>query len=124
MSFWEVLWSIVLIFLFVAYLMVLFAIITDLFRDHDTSGWGKALWLICLLLLPFVTALLYVIVNGRAMAERSVERQLSARQSEEEYIRKVARTDAASQIEAAKRLLDQGALTPAEFEQIKHTAMP
>ncbi|WP_067535056.1 SHOCT domain-containing protein [Nocardia crassostreae] len=124
MSFWEVLWSVFLIFLFVAYLLLLFTILSDLFRDPDMRGLVKVLWVICLLFLPFVTALLYVLVHGRAMAERSADRQLRARYAREDYIRDVARVDAASQIAAAKQLLDQGAITRSEFEQIKHTALP
>ena len=70
-SFWEFFWFIVVFFLFVAYLRVLFAIITDLFRDHQMSGWLKALWLLFLFLIPFLSALIYLIVRNQGMTERS-----------------------------------------------------
>ncbi|MFG1795667.1 SHOCT domain-containing protein [Nocardia sp. NPDC049149] len=124
MSFWDFLWFSVLTFLFVAYLMILFAIISDLFRDRSTSGWVKALWIICLLVLPFVTALLYLIVRGNSMAERRGVENLRYYEAENEYIRTVAGIDSSSQIATAKRLLDNGAITDEEFKRIKETILP
>lgn len=123
MSFWDIIWFIVVSFLFVAYLMVLFSILTDLFRDKDTSGWAKAIWVVFLLICPFLAALIYLIVRGKSMAERRVADTLELKAAQDEYIRKVAGADAASQIATGKKLLDEGAISAEEFEQIKRTAL-
>ena len=73
MSFWEIVWFIIITFAFVAYLMVLFHILTDLFRDRETSGLVKAIWIIALIFLPLLTSLMYLIVRGKGMAERSMK---------------------------------------------------
>ncbi|WP_069163244.1 SHOCT domain-containing protein [Nocardia altamirensis] len=124
MSFWDFLWFTILTFLFVAYLMILFAIMSDLFRDRATSGWVKALWIICLLVFPFVTALIYLIVRGNSMAERRGVENLRYYEAENEYIRTVAGIDSSSQIATAKRLLDNGAITDEEFKRIKEAILP
>src|SRR5918998_2012394 len=73
MSFWDVVWFIVITFAFAAYLMVMFSIITDLFRDPDASGIAKAAWSVALIFVPFLTAIVYMIARGNAMAERSLQ---------------------------------------------------
>jgi len=72
-SFWDIVWFIFISFVFIAYLMILFSILGDLFRDKDTSGFVKALWVIALLVVPFLTALIYLIVRGHGMADRSAK---------------------------------------------------
>ncbi|MEU7138148.1 SHOCT domain-containing protein [Nocardia sp. NPDC046473] len=124
MSFWDFLWFSIMTFLFVAYLMILFSIISDLFRDRDTSGWAKALWVVCLLVLPFVTALVYLITRGNSMAERRGADRLRYYEAENEYIRTVAGIDSSSQIATAKKLLDNGTITDEEFKRIKETILP
>ncbi|MFI9504648.1 SHOCT domain-containing protein [Nocardia sp. NPDC052566] len=124
MSFWNVIGYILLSFLFIAYLIVLFAIIADLFHDHDTSGWLKALWVVCLIFLPFITALIYLIVHGTAMSDRRAAEALRYQVAQDEYIRNVAQVDTATQIATARKLLDQGAITQDEFDQIKNTMLP
>ncbi|WP_454855101.1 SHOCT domain-containing protein [Promicromonospora soli] len=123
MDFWDFFWLMVYSFFFVAYLMVLFQIVADLFRDKELSGWWKALWIIFLIFLPVLTALVYLIARGRGMAGRQFEQVTEARRDTESYIREVAATAPADQIASAKSLLDSGAITPAEFERLKAKAL-
>ena len=123
-SFWDFFWLLIWGFFFVYFLMILFQIISDLFRDRDLSGWVKALWIIALVFVPFLSALIYLIVRGRGMAERNAASLRSAQASTESYIKDVAGTgNAAEQIATAKGLLDQGTITTAEFEQLKAKAL-
>ena len=123
MSFWEVLWFCFVSFVFIAYLMVMFSIIADIFRDPDTSGGVKAVWLIALIFLPFVTAIAYLITRGKGMQERSARTAAAARQQQDDYIRQVAGSSPAEQIEKAQAMLDRGAITPGEFDQLKAKAL-
>jgi Short C-terminal domain len=123
-SFWDFFWLLVWGFFFVYFLMILFQIIGDLFRDRDLSGWSKALWIIALVFIPFLSMLIYLVVRGRGMAERNAAAFRNAQASTESYIKDVAATgNAAEQIATAKGLLDQGTITTAEFEQLKAKAL-
>ncbi|WP_433609383.1 SHOCT domain-containing protein [Prescottella agglutinans] len=122
-SFWDFLWVILVSFAFVAYLMLLFSIITDLFRDHKSSGWVKAIWVVFLIILPFITALIYLIVKGDDMTKRSVQAAQQMQDAQESYIRQVAGKSGAEQIADAKALLDAGTITPQEFESLKAKAL-
>ncbi|MFD4355930.1 SHOCT domain-containing protein [Nocardia sp. NPDC058519] len=123
MSVWDVLWVIIVSFCFVAYLMLMFYLLTDLFRDRNTSGWVKAVWVVCLFLFPLLTGLVYLIVRGSGMAERTAEAHKQARTETEDYIRQAAGTNSAAQIADGKKLLDAGAITEAEFQQLKAKAL-
>jgi type VI protein secretion system component VasK len=124
MSFWDVVWFIFISFIFIAYLMILFSIITDLFRDRETSGWVKAVWFIALLFLPFLTALIYVIARGKGMAERSAASHQAARREQEAYIKEVAgKTSPTDQIAQAQAMLDAGTITKPEFDVLKAKAL-
>ena len=125
MSFGDVIWFIVISFAFIAYLMVMFSIIMDLFRDHEVSGVMKAVWIICLIFLPFLTALVYLIVRGGSMAERNVKSAQAMQAQQDAYIKSVAGSGAspADQIAQAKGLLDAGSITQAEFDQLKAKAL-
>lgn len=123
MDFWDVLWLIIVSFAFVAYLMLLWTIFGDLFRDHKTSGWVKALWVVFLFIIPFLTALLYLIVRGPGMAERAQAQFAHDKEARDTYIRETAGQSAAAQIADAKALLDSGAITEAEFAEIKAKAL-
>lgn len=117
---WIFLWS----FVFIAYLMVLFSIIGDLFRDHKLNGWWKALWIIFLIFVPFLTALIYLIARGRGMAERSVKEAVQVQSDTDAYIRQVAGSKSPSEeIAHAKELLDAGSITQAEYDQLKAKAL-
>jgi hypothetical protein len=93
--FMDVFWSILVFFVWVAWLLVLFRIIGDIFRRHDASGWGKAAWLIFVIVLPFLGVLVYLIANGSDMARRDMEHAAASRAEFDEYIRSVAREQSA-----------------------------
>ena len=127
MDFWNNIWNVIGVFFwsfaFIAYLFALFAIIGDLFRDHKLNGVFKAIWILFLIFVPFLTALVYLIARGKGMAERS---QKAAKQSEAattQYIREVAGSTPADDIAKAKSLLDSGAITQAEYESLKAHAL-
>jgi hypothetical protein len=123
-SFWDYLWSAVVIFAFIAYLMILFNILADLFgRDHKTSGWVKAIWVVFLIAVPYLTALVYLIVRGQGMAERARDQALQAKQQADEYIRDAAGRSPAQEIADAKALLEAGTITAAEFDSLKAKAL-
>lgn len=124
MDFWDVVWFILISFAFVAYLMVMFSIIGDLFRDHTVSGWAKAGWILALIFLPFLTALVYVIARGQGMAERSARSYEEARQQQETYIKEVAgAATPADEIAKAKAMYDAGTITREEFDTLKSKAL-
>ncbi|AWK71761.1 hypothetical protein CBI38_09295 [Rhodococcus oxybenzonivorans] len=122
-SFWDLLWYTLVVFAFVAYLMILFQILGDLFRDRAMSGFTKTLWIIFLIVLPYITAFVYLIARGRGIAERQLEAHNSARQATDRYIREVAGKSAADQIADAKALLDAGTINQAEYDTLKAKAL-
>ena len=123
MSFWDIIWFIIVTFAFVAYLMVLFSILSDLFRDKETGGFVKAVWVIALIFVPFLTALIYLIARGHGMAERNVKAAEEMQQAQNAYIRDVAGSSPADQIHKGKELLDAGAISQAEYDAIKAKAL-
>lgn len=122
-SFWDVVWLIIISFAFIAYLIVLFSIISDLFRDHKSSGWAKAVWVICLFIFPLITALVYLIVKGGDMSKRSVAEAQHMKDMQDQYIKQTAGTSPAQQIADAQKLLDSGSITPEEFAALKAKAI-
>ncbi|MET4223409.1 SHOCT domain-containing protein [Oerskovia enterophila] len=124
-SFMDWFWLMIWWFFFFMYLMILFRILADLFRDHELSGWWKALWIIALVLVPFLTALIYVIARGRGMAERQMQDVSQAKAQTDAYIRGVAKSEssAATQISDAKALLDAGVIDENEFATLKAKAL-
>jgi type VI protein secretion system component VasK len=124
MVFWDFLWLLIWSFLFVTFLMVLFQIFGDLFRDPELSGWAKAAWVIGLIVFPWLMILVYLIARGKGMAERQAGAMRSAQKSTDEYIQTVAsRSTPADQISSAKALLDSGTISQAEFDQLKAKAL-
>jgi hypothetical protein len=125
MTFWQYFWLLAWAFLFVAWLMLLFSVFADLFRDRELGGVGKALWVIFLIVLPLVGVLIYLIVRGRGMSERSAAQVKEVRQAQEDYIRSVAgpTVSPAAQIAEAKALLASGDITTSEFEALKAKAL-
>ena len=120
----EWLWWLMAVFFMVVYFMMLFRIIIDVFRNHASSGWVKAGWLIFLLVVPLIAMLVYVIANGKQMAQRDVEQYQAVKQSQDDYIRSVATTsDPSTQIAQAHALLEKGAITQQEFDSIKAKAL-
>jgi hypothetical protein len=119
----EVFWSMLIFFAFVIWLWILFTVLGDIFRRHDASGWGKVLWIIFVVVLPYLGVFIYLIAEHKGMTERSIERQQAAQKQSDEYVRSVAQSSPADQIAQAKGLLDSGAITQAEFDQIKQQAL-
>ena len=124
-SFWDFLWLLIWSYIFVAYLILLFHIFGDLFRDRDLGGFAKALWTIGLIFFPFLIVLIYLIVRGKGMAERQMGAARQAQADTDRYIKSVAGTtsSAADQIASAKALLDNGSIDQAEFDQLKAKAL-
>ena len=111
-------------FLFVMYLMVLFHIFGDLFRDDETGGGVKALWVVLLILLPFLGILLYLIVRGKGMGNRQAAQMQAAQSAFDDRIRSATSSSSpADQIAQAKALLDSGAIDQAEFDTLKAAAL-
>ncbi|MGH3507619.1 MAG: SHOCT domain-containing protein [Nocardioidaceae bacterium] len=125
MSFWDIVWFICISFAFVAYLMVMFTILTDLFRDTETSGFAKAVWVVALIFLPLLTSLVYLVSRGRGMAERASRNAQQMREQQDAYIKEVAGTTAtpAEQIAKAREMLDSGVITQEEYDRLKAKAL-
>ena len=126
MSFWDVVWFIFISFAFVAYLMVVFSIIADLFRDQAVSGVVKAIWIVALVVFPLVTSLVYVIARGRGMTERAQGEAAQRRREQEAYLRELAAESSSSpaqDIARAREMLDAGTITQGEYERLKEKAL-
>ena len=121
-TFWHWFWLVIEIFLLLTYLTVLFQIFGDLFRDRHTSGLKKALWLLLLFVAPLLGALIYLLVRGKGMAERSAAAARQVKAATDSYIREVAASPA-QEIAQAKQLLDTGAITPEEYADLKARAL-
>lgn len=123
-GFWDFFWLMLWAYVFIAYLMVLFQVIMDVFRDRTLNGWARVVWLIALFIAPPVTALVYLIARGRGMGERQLKVAADSRAAAEEYVRSVAGTaDPAESINKAKALLDSGAISAAEYDVLKAKAL-
>ena len=122
-TFGQVLLAVLEVFLFAAWLMILFVIISDLFRDHSMSGWGKAAWVIFLIFVPFLAALIYLIARGDGMRERSLAQQQEAQKQLDTYIRQTASSggggSAADELTKLSKLHDEKKLSDEEFERAK-----
>jgi Phospholipase_D-nuclease N-terminal/Short C-terminal domain len=118
-SFGELLLVVVEIFLFVVWIWILFTIITDIFRDHEMSGWAKALWILFLVFIPFLTGLVYLIVRGSGMRDRAIKAQTDAKKHFDEYVREQAHASPADELHKLNELREKGALSQAEFDQAK-----
>jgi ABC-type multidrug transport system fused ATPase/permease subunit len=125
-SFGDIFWSVLWFFFLFIWIMVLFHVLTDLFRDHSVSGVQKTLWVLFLVFLPFLAVFIYLIVRGKGMGERAAAQQQRAQQQFEGYVRNVAATSETTpteQIAKAKELLDAGAIDQSEFERLKAKAL-
>jgi hypothetical protein len=122
----NVFWTIMIFFIWVIWFWLLITVFIDLFRRHDLSGWLKALWAIFVIVLPYLGVFVYLITQGRHMAERNAREAQAAQAQLDDRIRSVASSNgggAASEIEKANQLLASGAITQAEFDQIKQKAL-
>jgi hypothetical protein len=116
--FLDVLWTMFIFFAWVIWFFLLFRVFGDIFRRHDLSGWGKVGWTVLVIILPFIGVFIYLLVNSQGLAERDTSQAQKAQSQMDDYIRTTAGGSAA-EIEKAKQLLDSGAITQAEFDQIK-----
>jgi len=122
-NFWDFILLILSTGVMIAYLLILFQIVVDLFRDHELGGGWKALWIIGLIVIPGLTAIIYIIGRGRGMAERQRASMQRAKEDTDAYIRNVAGKSPGEQIADAKALLDAGTITQDEFARLKAKAL-
>ena len=123
MDLWGWIWFFFWMFAYIAYLFVLIYIVIDIFRDHELNGWMKALWLILLLFVPWITGLVYLIVRGKGMAERSARKQVEYQEYSQEELRNISFASPTEEIAKAQALRDQGVITDGEFEALKAKAL-
>jgi hypothetical protein len=107
------------IFFFVIWIWILITILSDLFRDHELSGWSKALWVLFLVFIPFITALIYLIARGGGMRERALKAQAEARNHMDAYIQEQAHVSPADELHKLNELKEKGAISAEEFEKAK-----
>jgi ABC-type multidrug transport system fused ATPase/permease subunit len=121
--FLDVLWTMFIFFLWIIWFWLLFTVFVDVFRRHDIGGGRKALWLIFVIILPFLGVFIYIITENDGMTQRNIERAQAQRAQLDDYVRETAGGGAAAEIANAKTLLDQGTITQAEFDAIKQKAL-
>jgi Short C-terminal domain/Phospholipase_D-nuclease N-terminal len=122
--FLDVLWTMLIFFAWIIWFWLLITVFADLFRRHDIGGGMKTLWIIFVILLPFLGVFIYLISQGRHMAERNVKSMQAQQAQMDAHIKSVASSSgAADEIDKAKKLLDSGAITQAEFDAIKAKAL-
>ena len=120
----NVFWTIIIVFAWVAWFWVLIIVISDLFSRHDIGGWAKALWMLFVIVVPFLGVFIYVISQGKGMGERRDKQVKASQQEFDSYVRQVAASEGpADQIAKAKQLLDSGTIDQAEFDRIKAQAL-
>ena len=122
-NFWDLILLMISTFLFVAYLVIMFQIVVDLFRDPDLGGGSKVLWIIGLVLVPLLTAIVYIVARGDSMARRQQASVRRAQSETEHYIKSVAGQSPATAIAEAKALLDAGTISQEEFARLKAKAL-
>jgi hypothetical protein len=122
--FLDILWTTLIFFAWVIFIWIAITVLIDVFRRHDISGWGKAAWVIFVVILPWIGVLVYLIANHDGMTERRMKEAQVSQAQFDDYVRTTAGTGgAASEIERAKQLLDSGTITQAEFDAIKAKAL-
>jgi ABC-type multidrug transport system fused ATPase/permease subunit len=121
--FLDVLWTMFIFFLWVIWFWLLFTVFVDVFRRHDISGGKKTLWLIFVIILPFLGVFIYIITQNDGMTQRNIDRANAQRAQLDDYVRETASGGAAAEIANAKALLDQGTITQAEFDALKQKAL-
>jgi type VI protein secretion system component VasK len=123
-TFLDVMWTMIVFFAWVIWFWLLITVFSDLFRRHDVSGGAKALWVIFLIVLPYVGVLVYLIAQHQGMADRSLKQQQQAQGQFDDYVKTVAaKSDPADQIAKGKQLLDSGAISQSEFDSLKAKAL-
>ena len=122
-SFGDVMWSMFVFFCWIIWFWLLITVFGDLFSRHDTSGWAKVGWCVFVIILPFLGVFIYFIAEGKSMGERAMARAQRQQAQADDYIRSVATSGSADEIARGKELLDSGAITQAEFDQLKSKAL-
>jgi Phospholipase_D-nuclease N-terminal len=123
-SFGDVMWSMFVFFVWILFFWMLFIVFGDLFSRHDISGWAKAGWTLFVIILPFLGIFIYLIAEGKSMGERAAKRAQSQQSQMDDYVRSVASSGSSTdEIAKGKQLLDSGAITQAEFDQLKANAL-
>jgi hypothetical protein len=118
-GFFDIIWSIVWLFLMVAWFWVMISVVTDIFRSRDLNGVSKALWVAFVILIPWLGVLAYVLIRGDKMQEHNVESIIKMQDAQRDYIRSVAQVSAADELEKLGALKEKGVITDAEFETQK-----
>jgi predicted PurR-regulated permease PerM len=122
--FLNIFWDLLIFFAWVIFIWIAITVLVDVFRRRDISGWGKAAWVIFVVILPWIGVLVYLIANHDGMAERRMKEAQASQAQFDEYVRQTAGAGgAAAEIEKAKQLLDSGTITQAEFDAIKEKAL-
>jgi hypothetical protein len=123
--FLNILWTMIIFFAWVIWIWMMIGILTDVFRRRDLSGWGKAGWTVFLIVLPFLGALVYLVLNHDGITDRNVQHARVAQAEFDDYVKTVAKNGggAAAEIEKAKDLLDSGAIDQSEFDALKAKAL-
>ena len=123
-SFGDVMWTMLVFFVWILFFWLLFGVFGDLFSRHDLSGWAKAGWTIFVIILPFLGIFVYLISQGKSMGERAQQRAQSQQSQMDDYVRSVASSSSPTEeIAKGKQLLESGAITQAEFDQLKAKAL-
>ena len=115
----DALLTVLSIFFLVIFIWILIVVLTDLFRDHETSGWAKAAWAFFLIVFPYVTVFVYLIARGKGMRERTRREQAEAQKETEAYVRRVAGTSPVDELHKLNELKEKGAISQEEFDQMK-----
>jgi hypothetical protein len=121
--FMDVLWSMIIFFFWVIWIWIVVTVLLDIFRRHDIGGWGKAGWVIFVVILPWLGVLIYLIAQHDGMRERRVQEMQAQKQAFDEYVRDTTGPGSADEIASAKELLDSGTITQQEFEALKVKAL-
>jgi type VI protein secretion system component VasK len=120
----NIIWTMLVFFAWVIWFWLLIVVFGDIFSRHDISGWGKAGWLLLVVVLPYLGVFIYMIAQGAHMAERRAQQSKAAQTQFDDYVKTVAAPGgAAAEIDKAKQLLDSGAITQEEFAAIKAKAL-
>ena len=122
-TFLDVFWDVLLLFAWIIWFWLLITVFADVFRRHDIGGFAKALWIIFVIVLPYIGVLIYLIVEHQGMADRNMQQAQAAKQDFDQYVQSVASSSPSEQISKAKQLLDAGTITQAEFDQLKQKAL-
>ena len=107
------------IFFFVIWVWIVITILIDLFRDHEMSGWIKAVWVLFLILIPVLTALVYLIVRGSGMRQRAIDEQAEAKRQLDEYVRETAQASPVDEMKKLEKMRKNGTISDADYEKLK-----